>query len=194
MPAFKERVAELTDPAQFNLSPDGPGKVLDLGCGDRKYPGSVGVDLSADTQADIVHDLNVVPWPLGDDQFDQVLMQDVIEHVKNPYAVMAEVHRVCRPGATVQLRTPHFSSVLAFSDPTHLHYLSELGVRALANPGFDHYSGVRYEVISTKLDMWLPFRLAGIEWAVNRWTWAYETYFAFLLTSMNIRASFRVIK
>lgn len=184
----------LTDPSQFNLKPLGAGAVVDLGCGDRKFPGAVGVDISPDTGADVVHDLDVFPWPFDDSSFDEVLLQDVIEHVADPYRVMAEVHRIARSGATVQLRTPHFSSVLAYSDPTHRHYLSALGVAALASPGFEHYSRVRFEVVSVRLDMWLPFRLAGIEWLANRWTALYEQYLPFLFTSMNVRAVFRVVK
>ena len=37
---------------------------LDVGCGNNKIPGAVGIDLVAGTQADIVHDLNTTPWPL----------------------------------------------------------------------------------------------------------------------------------
>ena len=192
--SYASLLGRLTDPSQFNLKPIGDGPVVDLGCGNRKFPGAVGVDISPDTGADVVHDLDVFPWPLEDSSFDEVLMQDVIEHVEDPYRVMSEVHRISRPGAIVQLRTPHFSSALAYGDPTHRHYLSALGVAALAEPGFEHYSGTSFEVVSVTLDMWLPFRLSGIEWAANRWTSLYEQYFAFMFTSMNIRAVFRVAK
>ena len=66
------------------LRPSGPGRVLDVGCGSKKYPGAVGIDLSADTDADVVHDLDVFPYPLEDASFDQILMQDVLEHVREP--------------------------------------------------------------------------------------------------------------
>src|SRR3954468_17608123 len=114
----------LIDPEQYRLIPTVPGQVLDLGCGSKKYPGAFGVDLSPDTDADLAHDLDVVPYPLEDNRFDCVLLQDVIEHVTKPYDVMAEVHRVTRPGGRVLLRTPHFSSALAYGDPTHKHALS----------------------------------------------------------------------
>ena len=48
------------------LRPSGPGRVLDVGCGSKKYPGAVGLDLSADTDADVVHDLDAFPYPLED--------------------------------------------------------------------------------------------------------------------------------
>ena len=36
---------------------------LNLGCGNKKYPGTVGVDISNRYSPDIVHDLNVFPYP-----------------------------------------------------------------------------------------------------------------------------------
>jgi hypothetical protein len=65
---------------------------------------------------------------------------------------MEEIHRVCRPGAIVQLRTPHFSSALAYSDPTHRHYISLAAVRSLADLGFAHYGAARFEVLSARVD------------------------------------------
>ena len=60
---------------------------------------------------------------------------------------MDELHRICRPGARIQLRTPHFSSMLAYSDPTHTHYFSAEAIRTLAEPRFSHYTAVRMRVV-----------------------------------------------
>jgi SAM-dependent methyltransferase len=187
-------VDRLTNPEQFDLRPTGPGEVLDLGCGSNKWPGSVGVDISSNTDADIVHDLNVYPYPLEDSCFDQVLLQDVVEHIDEPIRLMEEVHRVCRPRARVQLRTPHFSSVLAYGDPTHRHYFSRIAVESLAAPRFEHYTPVRFRITRIALDLWFPFRLLGIGWLANRFPTPYESYFAFRFPTMNIRAEFEVVK
>ena len=184
----------LLDPAQFDLRPTAPGRVLDVGCGSKKYPGAVGLDISADTDADVVHDLDVTPFPFEDSSFDQILLQDVIEHVARPYDVMAELHRIGAPGARIQLRTPHFSSVLAYSDPTHIHFYSAAAIRALAQPGFSHYSAVRMRVVHVTLDLWAPFRVLGIQALANRWTDLYERYFAFRFPAMNLRAELEVLK
>ena len=187
--------ARLTDPEQFRLQPSGPGRVLDVGCGRKKYPGALGVDVSADTDADIVLDLDEVPYEqLESDAFDQILCQDVIEHVESPLRVMEELHRVARPGARIHLRTPHFSSVLAYGDPTHRHYFSTLAIRALAEPRFAHYTPVRMRVVDVSLDFWAPFRVLGIAALANRFQTTYEKYFAFRFPAMNIRAEFEVLK
>lgn len=183
----------LTDPEQFDLRPTGPGAVLDVGCGQKKWPGAVGMDISADTAADVVHDLNEFPYPFADDSFDQILMQDVIEHVREPIRVMDELHRIARPGGRIQLRTPHFSSMLAYSDPTHTHYFSAEAIRTLAEPRFSHYTAVRMRVVHVTLDLWLPFRAMGIGRLAARFPIQYESYLAFRFPAMNIRAEFEVL-
>jgi SAM-dependent methyltransferase len=187
-------VERLTSAARFDLRPAGPGATLDIGCGSNKWPGAVGLDISADTDADVVHDLDVYPYPLDDDSFDQVVMQDVIEHVAEPIRLMEELHRICRPGARIRLRTPHFSSVLAYGDPTHRHYFSRLAIESLAEPRFAHYTDIRFRVVEISLDLWAPFRALGIGWFANRFPAPYERYLAFRFPTMNIRAEFEVIK
>ncbi len=187
-------LGRLTDPHQFDLLPIGAGAILDIGCGSSKTPGAVGLDISADTDADIVHDLDVFPYPIEDSSFDQILLQDVIEHVREPIRVFEELFRVARPGARIQLRTPHFSSVLAYGDPTHRHYFSTIAIRSLAEPRFAHYTDVRFRMIHVTLDMWLPFRALGLSRLFNRFPDIYEKYFAFRFPTMNMRAEFEVLK
>jgi SAM-dependent methyltransferase len=191
---YRDLLAGLTDPHQFDLLPLDDGAILDVGCGAAKIPGSTGLDISADTAADIVHDLDVFPYPIENDSFDQILLQDVIEHVREPITVFEELHRIARPGATIQLRTPHFSSVLAYGDPTHRHYFSALAIRSLAEPRFAHYTDVRFRVVHVTLDLWAPYRLLGIGHLANRFGDTYEKYLAFRFPTMNIRAAFEVLK
>jgi SAM-dependent methyltransferase len=187
-------LAQATDSHRFDLQAHGTGDVLDVGCGSNKLPGAVGLDLASDTAADIVHDLDVFPYPIEDSSFDEIIMQDVIEHVSEPMRVAAELHRILRPQGRLQLRTPHFSSALAYGDPTHRHYYSTNAIRYLAEPGFAHYSHVRYAIEHITLDLWLPWRTLGIAALANRLPDSYEKYFAFRFPAMNIRAEFTALK
>ncbi len=191
---LRRALGRLTDPRQFDLRPLREGTILDIGCGAAKTPGAVGLDISADTAADIVHDLDAFPYPIEDESFDQILLQDVIEHLREPIKVFEELHRIGRPGAEIQLRTPHFSSVLAYGDPTHRHYFSALAIRSLAEPRFAHYTAVRFRVVHVTLDLWLACRALGFGILARRFPDTYEKYLAFRFPAMNIRAAFEVLK
>ncbi len=108
-------------------------EVLHLGSGNKYDPVAVNVDVVATTNPDIVHNLDVRPWPLPNDRFSEVRAYDVIEHLDDVVAVMEEIHRVCRDGAVVKITLPHFSCCNAFTDITHRHYFS---VRS-----FDYFTG-----------------------------------------------------
>jgi SAM-dependent methyltransferase len=178
----------------YRLRPSGPGTILDVGCGSAKYPGAIGIDVSADTDADIVANLDEVPWPVDDGSFDQILMQDVLEHLEHPLEALAELHRIGRPGARIHIRTPHFSSVLAYGDPTHRHAFSVLAIKSFAEPLFAHYTDVPFRLVHVTLDFWDPLRWIFVDRLANRYQGVYEALFAFRWPAMNIRAELEVVK
>ncbi len=99
-------------------------KILDLGCGKKKRPGSIGVDYSDRHNADIIHDLNKFPYPFADNEFDKIYLDNVLEHLDDVFAVMEEVHRICKSGGRVKVIVPYFRSVWACIDPTHKHFFT----------------------------------------------------------------------
>jgi SAM-dependent methyltransferase len=56
------------------------------------------------TSADVIASADALP--LDDASFDAVLLLQVLEHVPAPGAVLAELHRVLRPGGTLTLTAP----------------------------------------------------------------------------------------
>jgi len=97
-------------------------RVLEVGCGPDKSPGSVGLDRLALPGVDVVHDVDRIPWPIADDAFDEVRCLHVIEHVDDICGVMDELHRITRPGGRVQIVVPYFARYSAFKDPTHRRF------------------------------------------------------------------------
>src|SRR6266511_3157182 len=56
-------------------------KILDVGCGQNKYPGAIGIDSNPRSNADVIHDLGILPYPFADNEFDEIICRHVIEHV-----------------------------------------------------------------------------------------------------------------
>lgn len=97
-------------------------KKLDMGCGLRKRTDAIGIDKNPRSQADIIHDLDQFPYPFTDNEFDEVICDNVLEHLDDVIRVMEEIHRIVKPGGIVTIIVPFFTDRNAFNDPTHKHF------------------------------------------------------------------------
>ena len=100
--------------------------MLDLGCGNKKRPGTIGVDYNARVDGDISHDLNVFPYPFESKSVDRVYIDNCLEHLNSPLNVMEEIHRILKVGGEVKVIVPYFRSPNAFHDPTHKTFYTTL--------------------------------------------------------------------
>jgi SAM-dependent methyltransferase len=169
---------------------------LNLGSGRRRDPAAVNLDVTEATEPDVVHDLNVVPWPFTDDRFDHVDAIDVIEHLDHPLAAVREIHRVTRPGGTVKIVVPHFSSANAFTDITHRAFF---GFRSLDYVTgaiiHDFYTSVRFRMMRREIvfERGLMNRLVrrfanrSPERYERRWAWIFPAWF--LVYELEVLAS-----
>lgn len=78
---------------------------LEIG-GGTKGLGGDWVNIDMIPTADIVHDLDVTPWPIADDSVDEAYSSHCIEHLQDPFAMLKELARVCRIGARIEIRCP----------------------------------------------------------------------------------------
>jgi SAM-dependent methyltransferase len=137
---------------------------LDIGCGQHKVPGALGLDHIHSTQADVVCDLTQFPWPLPADTFEEIFAYNILEHLPDTVATMNEIHRLARPGAQLHIRTPHFSSLESWEDPTHLHHfaLESFDYFCRDTRHVVHYTENHFAVTAKKLHFsGHPFGLAG---------------------------------
>jgi len=111
-------------------APQLSGRVLDIGCGTqpyRKYTNHsryVGLETSALLRPHVVGRAQRLPF--GEDVFDSVLCTEVLEHVREPRAVLREIARVIKTGGTLYLSVPML---------WYLHYVPD-----------DYYRFTRYGI------------------------------------------------
>lgn len=55
--------------------------MLDIGCGENKQPGFVGLDVRDLPTVDIVHDIQQFPWPLPDESVTNAVCSHLVEHI-----------------------------------------------------------------------------------------------------------------
>lgn len=97
----------------------GHEKKLNLGCGEAKKEGYVNLDWQAVVDPDVLHDLNVFPYPFADNTFDLIAAFHVMEHLDHPFIVMKELHRILKPDGRLHLKVPHFSRGFTHAEHTH---------------------------------------------------------------------------
>lgn len=77
-----------------------------------------------------VHDLNVVPWPVDSNAFDEVHAYEVLEHLgglgdeRSFFSHFTEIWRVLKPGGYLCATVPAWDSMWAFGDPSHRRVIS----------------------------------------------------------------------
>jgi SAM-dependent methyltransferase len=139
-------------------------RILDLGCGKKKRRGALGVDFNAKTDADVIHDLNMFPYPLEDAAFEEIYLDNTLEHLNDVIRVMEEVYRLLKPGGLVKVIVPYFRSPWASIDPTHRHFFT---VNSFVYFDPDDEICRRYEYTSARFKV---ERLVFNEDLANRWT------------------------
>lgn len=102
--------------------------ILNLGCGNKLIAGAVQHDrVKHRPEVDIVHDLNVLPWPWADNSFERIVAWAVLEHLNiDLLQSMNECWRILKPGGQIQLKLPVWDHPNSWTDPTHRwHYTLE---------------------------------------------------------------------
>lgn len=94
-----------------HLAGDLHGLVIDVGCGQAPYrpllTGAtkyVGIDTGHDRLADVVGDAQRLP--VASDAAESILCTEVLEHVRDPDAVVREIFRILKPGGALLLTAP----------------------------------------------------------------------------------------
>lgn len=134
---------------------------LHIGCGNVIKEGWLNHDIASLPGVDVVHDLRIFPWPFEDNQFDEVLMKDVLEHLPDTIKSLEELYRITKPGAKVYITVPYWNSCTAYGDPTHVKFFNEFCFDFF-DPTKDackerlYYSTARFYI--RKLGLWVtPF-------------------------------------
>ncbi|MEE9448697.1 MAG: hypothetical protein V3V72_01500 [Ignavibacteriaceae bacterium] len=184
-------------------------KKLEVGCGDHKREGYIGMDIVPLAGVDVVHDMNKIPWPFAQSEFDEIVFDDVLEHSNNFLGIIEEIYRVSKNSCIIKISVPHFSSDNMYSDPTHTTFFSSrsfnyfdksLGYKHdfyLQNVNFKirkvHLSFREY-FTQTKRPFFNPLKWIGIELLINKFNRIYERFFCWILPAAEIYFELEIVK
>jgi len=101
-------------------------KKLNFGCGKDIKRGHVNVDIDKSLGADKAFDFNTFPYPLKDNEFNEIYADNILEHLDNIPKTMKELHRITKPNGFIRIIVPYYNCYGAHNDVTHKHYFSYL--------------------------------------------------------------------
>lgn len=175
-------------------------RMLDLGCGTRKRPGSIGLDINPRSGADVIHDLSLFPYPFEDNRFDEVVVDNVLEHLDDVVRTMEELYRIGSHGAVVKIVVPYFRSVWAFVDPTHRRFFAvdSFAYFDPASPVSKVYPYSQARFVPERIVFNETIRCGLLKSTVralaNRWPRAYERFISHLFPLDDLSFYLRVVK
>jgi SAM-dependent methyltransferase len=106
------------------------------------------LDINADHNPNVVHDLNIRPLPFEDDTFDEIHAYEVLEHIgkqgdwRSFFEEFSEYWRILKPGGVLLGTSPSQKSVWAWGDPGHTRTLQIENFVFLHQPSYTAQVGV----------------------------------------------------
>ena len=170
-------------------------KKINLGCGLDIREGYINVDMVPGPGIDVVHDLDKFPYPFKNNEIDVVYASHIIEHLKDLPKSMAELKRICKPGAKIIIRVPHFSCGLTYNDPTHKTFFGYFSFDVFTTKGY--YGLPIFEIIHRQLN-YTRFAFTVLNKffnpLINLSPSLYERLFCWILPCSETLVTLRVVK
>jgi SAM-dependent methyltransferase len=106
------------------------------------------VDIVPGEAVDIVADLTQ-GWPWATSSVDEIVAEDVFEHLPNKVHTLRELYRVLKPNALAVVQVPDATTGAGFGDPTHVSFWTlESFHEMYMRPGPYHPSGYSFDVVA----------------------------------------------
>jgi SAM-dependent methyltransferase len=122
---------------------------------------------------DIVHDLEVFPWPLKDESCIQVVASHVLEHIKpwHQLDLFNEVWRIMKPKGAFVIAVPYGVGHGFVQDPTHCKPFNESTFMYYdpEPPGIPPGQNILYKIYEPK------------PWRIVHWFWQAEGFMEVIL-------------
>ena len=98
---------------------------------ERDWTNLTTLDFDPECKPDVLHDLDVLPYPFDDNTFDEIHAYEVLEHCGKQgdwrffFAQFSELHRILKPGGLLVASVPMWDSPWAWGDPGHTRVITQ---------------------------------------------------------------------
>ena len=150
---------------------------IHLGAGEDIREGYINIDLYKLNGIDKIFDLNKIPYPFKKNTVDEIVANYLLEHLDDTYNMLLEWHRICKDGAIIKLKTPHFSNADAWND---LQHRKGFGTKA-----FNHNNmSDKFQLLFQRLTF--PKQRGFMRWFANKYPGFYDYNLAYLFPAREL--------
>jgi predicted SAM-dependent methyltransferase len=116
--------------------------------GDSKYKNPVTLDIDPDCHPDVLWDLEKLPLPFKDNEFDEIHAYEILEHTgqqgdyKFFFAQFTDFWRILKPGGLFCATVPNWDNIAAWGDPSHKRIINEMTLMFLIQKEYEKQIGV----------------------------------------------------
>ena len=147
---------------------------IDLGCGNRKMPGCIGIDRIPYDGVDIVHDMNE-PMPFEDNSISYIMASHSLQYVHHLQPVLEEIYRVCKHGAIVCIIAPYAHVTAHMTNPHFKQFFNEHSPRYWTEDPYyyvdqDEYlfrQNTSWSLAEAAQELKMDFRLLRLEFFIT---------------------------
>lgn len=158
---------------------------LDVGCGPKKLPGYLGVDIEAISGVDYVVDLDSQLLPFKDNTVDEIYCSHFMEHVEDPVKILREFYRVLKNNGTLIIIVPHYKNPYSYHF-THKTYWSTY---AFEQQYIDYYIKEKLVLLTKQVRIVTPWRIldAPLTYICNLNLSLYERFLSIFIQAWDIK-------
>lgn len=171
-------------------------KKLNIGCGKEIKGGFVNLDSVKLSGVDVVHNLDVYPWPFKKDEFNYVVSNHVLEHLDSIIKPIEEIWKITKNKAHILIEVPVFPSIGAMADPTHKQFYTYRTFDYFRpEDSLNYYSKARFNIISKNIIFTKPLFFFG--WFFNlsiSMQKFYTNFLAFLIPAFALKIELETVK
>jgi len=100
--------------------------------GDSKYGNPTTLDINPDVKSDYLWDLNNIPLPFKDNEFDEIHAYEILEHLGSQgdyeffFNQFTDFWRILKPNGIFCATVPNWDDIGALGEPSHKRVINEL--------------------------------------------------------------------
>jgi len=168
---------------------------LILGSAGKEAEDAVTLDVNPAHSPDVLHDLNTLPLPFGDNRFKEIICHHILEHLGELPPIMEELHRICDKDGSIYIEVPHHTSYLA-NTPEHKLRFNYFAFEGYLENGMTKWMKAKrkYKLLKREITFHRSFRRMFLHKVFNACPLAYERFWSYIFPAEHMKVWLRPVK